>query len=258
MLLVEVKGFFGKMKRKMVIKVKQRVTPNRDAFGNLVEEELTEYYDDDYDYEAERQRRELERKRNLYRYDGLKSADTLAGGVPTDPPIIPVTTNKSDRVNESGDTMNSAQEINDLPGDGIGKTNNDINGSNSRKPLVSDTFQQKIKRFGRLEVPSFWKPRREIGSSDWMTFNARGNWVWWVIGGYSVTVMAFRFADMLNSALVPQSWFDGERANIVNKMIAPEENDVAALLVGAIAPCLSAPIWEVRGHPTLMLNSGDL
>jgi membrane protease YdiL (CAAX protease family) len=103
--------------------------------------------------------------------------------------------------------------------------------------------KKKIQRFGRLETTGFWKPRLK-GTSDWMTLQIKSNWVWWVIGGYSVSVLLFRLADWFNGNIVPMSWFESESGNIVNQMIAPEGNDLVALLIGSIAPCISAPLWE--------------
>ena len=80
------------------------------------------------------------------------------------------------------------------------------------------------------------------GGSDWMTLDATGCWVWWVIGGYSASVVLFRMADWLNAYLVPSEWFDVE--NIVEHMIGSDYIDLTAILVGSLAPCVSAPWWE--------------
>jgi hypothetical protein len=100
-----------------------------------------------------------------------------------------------------------------------------------------------VERFGRKETPSFWKPKFG-GTSDWLTFRPGGNWVWWVVAGYSVSVLVFRLVDWVNGIVVPVKWFEGASRNIVSQMVAPEGNDVIALLIGAVAPCLSAPLWE--------------
>ena len=100
-----------------------------------------------------------------------------------------------------------------------------------------------VLRYGRKETPGFWKVKK-IGASDWMTFDLNSNWVWWAAAGYSVSVLLFRVADWLNGSVVPSDWFDDAADSIVHQMITPEENDIIALLIGAIAPCLSAPLWE--------------
>jgi len=96
-------------------------------------------------------------------------------------------------------------------------------------------------RYGRRETRSFWKPHR-LGGSDWMTLRIRqSNWVWWVIGGYSVSVLLFRVSDWFN-LMIPEHWVNEQ--HIVNQMIRPEGHDLWALAVGALAPCVTAPWWE--------------
>ena len=108
----------------------------------------------------------------------------------------------------------------------------------------------KGRRYGRVETPGFWKPRgKEYGTSDWMTLStAQSNWAWWVVAGYSVSVLVFSLADGINDRLVPPSWADaGQRADVVSHILASGSGaapDPLALFVGALAPCLSAPIFE--------------
>ena len=135
---------------------------------------------------------------------------------------------------ESANTIGPSEITVDvaLTGNAVGKE--DEKREKKRKEVV---------RYGRVESPDFWKPRA-VGTSDWFTLETKGNWAWWVMGGYSVSVLLFRVADWLNGRIVPLQWFDSSSGNIVNQMIAPEGNDLVALLIGAIAPCLSAPLWE--------------
>jgi hypothetical protein len=122
-----------------------------------------------------------------------------------------------------------------------------VSGTGNRSEDVGTVIKKKktklVERFGRKESTSFWKPRLG-GTSDWLTFQPGGNWVWWVVAGYSVSVLVFRLVDWVNGIVVPVKWFEGASRNIVNQMVAPEGNDVIALLIGAVAPCLSAPLWE--------------
>mmetsp|Transcript_4027 Transcript_4027/g.4151 ORF Transcript_4027/g.4151 Transcript_4027/m.4151 type:complete len:415 (-) Transcript_4027:66-1310(-) len=98
--------------------------------------------------------------------------------------------------------------------------------SSSSSSSASKPKRKGIKRFGRVEYPNFWKPK-EKGSSDWMTLKAfNSNWVWWVVGGYSVSVFLFKLADWFNGNVIPLRWFEMETGNIVNQMIAPEGNDM--------------------------------
>ena len=59
-----------------------------------------------------------------------------------------------------------------------------------------------------------------------------------------LSVLCFRLADWLNGNMVPLQWLENSSGNIVNQMIAPEGNDIIALIIGSIAPCVSAPVWE--------------
>ena len=104
-------------------------------------------------------------------------------------------------------------------------------------------MKKSVLRFGRKESPGFWK-KKKIGTSDWLTFSPQENWVWWVIGGYTVSVLLFRLSDWINGIIIPFDWFEVGNGHIVSQMVAPEGNDVIALILGAIAPCLSAPLWE--------------
>jgi len=82
--------------------------------------------------------------------------------------------------------------------------------------------------------------------------------VWWAIGGYFVSTLCFNISDVLNQLILPSRVFDDVGEGVVAQLINPEMNDFLASLVGYIAPCLSAPIWEellYRGYmlPALCL-----
>eukprot|EP01041_Mallomonas_annulata_P005991 gene5991-12073_t len=108
--------------------------------------------------------------------------------------------------------------------------NNHVNNNSNDIKIKTN----KTTRYGRVEVPDFWKPKDQ-GGSDWLTLFVRSNWIWWVMSGYAVSVLAFRISDWINLC-VPPEWFDVD--NIVHQMIRPENNDVLALGVGSIAPCI--------------------
>lgn len=63
----------------------------------------------------------------------------------------------------------------------------------------------------------------------------------WVVGGYFVSSSLFNMADLANQFLCP---LPPDTESVVVKIINPENNDVAAMAVGSIAPCISAPWWE--------------
>jgi len=71
--------------------------------------------------------------------------------------------------------------------------------------------------------------------------------------------LAFNLADLVSQWVVPplvslwtgqhfdwDSMFEDE--TIVSKMINPEDNDLASMAVGSLAPCVSAPWWEEVGR----------
>lgn len=95
----------------------------------------------------------------------------------------------------------------------------------------------------------------------WYTNRYRTNWLWWTLGGYLLSAWAFNCADFLNQLLLPAELFASAGEGVVAQLINPENNDLAASLVGYIAPCVSAPWWEevlYRGFllPGLSLQMG--
>lgn len=78
--------------------------------------------------------------------------------------------------------------------------------------------------------------------SVWMKASWNTYWLWWTIGGYYVSSLAFHVADTVNQVVLPASAFEVD--SVVTQMINPEGNDVLAMLVGSLAPCVSAPWWE--------------
>ena len=62
----------------------------------------------------------------------------------------------------------------------------------------------------------------------------------WVAGGYCASALIFNVADGLNHFLVPPTLFDDD--TLVTKMVNPDEGrGVASILVGGVAPCVTAP-----------------
>jgi hypothetical protein len=151
---------------------------------------------------------------------------------------------ESNKIINSGMNENIDMNINESINENF-DTNNDNNNNNENKNINTNNLRIKksVIRYGRKESPSFWK-KKKIGTSDWLTFSPNENWVWWVIGGYTVSVLLFRITDWFNGNIIPEDWFEYGSGHIVSQMIAPEGNDVIALILGSIAPCLSAPLWE--------------
>ncbi len=78
----------------------------------------------------------------------------------------------------------------------------------------------------------------------WFTNQWNSNWVWWTISGYFISSWFFNIADFLNQIILPAHVFELAGEGVVSQLINPENNDVAASLVGYIAPCITAPWWE--------------
>lgn len=79
----------------------------------------------------------------------------------------------------------------------------------------------------------------------WFTGQIRGtNWMWWTIGGYFISSMLFNMADLTNQYVLPLQVLEDAQESVVTQLINPEHNNVAASLVGFVAPCISAPWWE--------------
>ena len=146
--------------------------------------------------------------------------------------------------NEKGVDVEKENIVNKFQNVELNNNNNKIeNIDKNDDDNIIIKLKKSVIRFGRKESRGFWK-KKKIGTSDWLTFSPQENWVWWVIGGYTVSVLLFRLSDWINGIIIPFDWFEVGNGHIVSQMVAPEGNDVIALILGAIAPCLSAPLWE--------------
>lgn len=105
--------------------------------------------------------------------------------------------------------------------------------------------------FGQLA--DTWKARK-AGGSDWMTWSWKTSWVWWVIGGYSVSLSLFKLVDWINMSIMPAALF--EQGSAISDIVADHydyNGHFAAVVVGALAPCLTAPVWEEVLYRALLL-----
>ena len=86
-----------------------------------------------------------------------------------------------------------------------------------------------------------WKLKNQ-GISDWFSISLnRGDWVWNVIVGYTVSVFVFHISDLLNTKILPRRFFfDNEL--VVD--IRSKKQFGFAYLIGLLAPCITAPVWE--------------
>ena len=55
---------------------------------------------------------------------------------------------------------------------------------------------------------------------------------------------SFHHGSSILSVILPARVFELAGEGVVSQLINPENNDIAASLVGYIAPCISAPWWE--------------
>lgn len=78
----------------------------------------------------------------------------------------------------------------------------------------------------------------------WFSNKWDSNWLWWTISGYFISSWFFNIADFLNQLILPAHVFELAGEGVVSQLINPENNDIAASLVGYIAPCITAPWWE--------------
>jgi membrane protease YdiL (CAAX protease family) len=79
----------------------------------------------------------------------------------------------------------------------------------------------------------------------WFQLSLRDcNWLWWTIGGYYVSSWLFNIADVMNRNVLPLQVLQEATESVVTQLVQPEQNDIIASMIGYIAPCISAPVWE--------------
>lgn len=232
--LTKVNGFFGTKKKTPVI-LKKTIIKNISEISSDNEVESSEInngIDNDLNDEKSDLEKEIEKKMERE----LEIENEKMGKVNF--------SIESNKITNSNINENINMNINESINENINTNNNNIN-DNEKKYINTNNVKIKksVIRYGRKESPSFWK-KKKIGTSDWLTFSPNENWVWWVIGGYTVSVLLFRITDWFNGNIIPEDWFEYGSGHIVSQMIAPEGNDVIALILGSIAPCFSAPLWE--------------
>jgi membrane protease YdiL (CAAX protease family) len=79
---------------------------------------------------------------------------------------------------------------------------------------------------------------------SWFRSQWHSKWLWWAIGGYFVSSWLFNVADQLNQCILPAQVLMEAQESVVSQLVNPEHNDLLASVVGYIAPCLTAPVWE--------------
>ncbi|KEP61100.1 UNVERIFIED_CONTAM: CAAX amino terminal protease family protein [Hammondia hammondi] len=84
-------------------------------------------------------------------------------------------------------------------------------------------------------------------NARWFTVRSRGKgglWAWPVISGYLISCLFFNVTEFLNDFLMSLLPQEPQGPTIVQHIMNPTLNTHLSFLVGALAPCLSAPGWE--------------
>lgn len=97
---------------------------------------------------------------------------------------------------------------------------------------------------GGKEITAEKKKKKKGQKARWYTSKWDTYWLWWTMGGYFVSSWLFNVADFVNQLMLPAEVFETAAEGVVSQLINPENNDLAASLVGYIAPCITAPWWE--------------
>jgi len=93
----------------------------------------------------------------------------------------------------------------------------------------------------------FWP--QPIGYGEWFTVRWRSRWLGWAIAGYLASVTGYNAIDGLRGLLERLSLSAGagaEAESLVTSLVGDgaERTELGALVVGCLAPCLSAPFLE--------------
>ena len=76
-----------------------------------------------------------------------------------------------------------------------------------------------------------------IGNSI-MTKASKGNWVWWVIGGYTLSVLAYNWSDIISQHFLSTT------VDTSSNVHSYYDYDIIATIISGITYCITAPIWE--------------
>jgi membrane protease YdiL (CAAX protease family) len=125
-------------------------------------------------------------------------------------------------------------------------------------PRPPPFFAQRRRRRTRTETTN--DATSTTNRYHWLSLSLSSpHWVWWSIGGYFVSVCVFNVADAINHLVLPAQVLEAATESVVAQLVQPEYNDVWASIVGYLAPCVSAPVWEevlYRGFLLAALTAG--
>ena len=96
-----------------------------------------------------------------------------------------------------------------------------------------------------------------FGEGRWIRMRWRTLWLPWVLGGYCASLLVYNVAEALNCLIMPvtAAAADSTAAGIsaVERLTDAASGGSAAFLLGAAAPCVSAPIFEEVGYRGFLL-----
>ena len=100
-------------------------------------------------------------------------------------------------------------------------------------------------RLGRFFPPPFSRgAARDDDDEDdderWVALRWRAPWLWWALGGYFCSGLVYGAAEGV-TALLPTPPTDNP---VVQQLLHPEGGDRWALAIGAVGPCVTAPVFE--------------
>jgi hypothetical protein len=94
-----------------------------------------------------------------------------------------------------------------------------ISDSDSDSSSISDTDSSNIGNSVMMKAP-------------------KGNWVWWVIGGYTLSVLAYNWSDII------AQHFLSNTINTNSNVHSYYDYDIVATIISGITYCITAPLWE--------------
>mmetsp|Transcript_18736 Transcript_18736/g.47876 ORF Transcript_18736/g.47876 Transcript_18736/m.47876 type:complete len:379 (-) Transcript_18736:238-1374(-) len=111
--------------------------------------------------------------------------------------------------------------------------------------MAARVLQSRLKNF-------FASP---AGASKWFTWQWRGPWLGWALGGYFASVASYNAIEDFNGVLLRLvSTTAGATESLAATPLPPTPRvDSFALVAGCIAPCLTAPVFEELLYRGFML-----
>ena len=93
-----------------------------------------------------------------------------------------------------------------------------------------------------VRLAPFFPP--PLGNGAWMTLRWRTLWAPWVAGGYFLSLLSYNTLDHLSVSIASSPIGESAAESVVSQLLTPGKGDLAALAIGALGPCVTAPIFE--------------